>query len=339
MEQPLQQIKNRLERSNRLRFFPGSSCPEHPLAHLGFFLLTRQFFLLFPGVFQFLHPPHFLKSVLQSQVRVRVHRHPDVAMTHQVLQRLRVHACPSLNAAVSVAAYVRRDVWHLFPENLVVALHHVIEPMFPVHRNQRHPVIIQKKESTVAVHHLFNLRSFPLLQDRPKAIANLITHGKLACTGVRFGFFDHVLHTARPLKLMIDVQNLVLQVDVLQGQPAEFRNPQTCVEQDEGDEEPMASTEFATVIADSGSTVNMRTKAKSTAALVERVPLGARVEVLGACGSWTKVKFGSRTGYMMTKFLIAEDDQEPDEDLTLEEHVTRLEKRVTMLEAYDGAVG
>ena len=42
---------------------------------------------------------------------------------------------------------------------------------------------------------------------------------------------------------------------------------------------------------------------------------------------------------MMTKFLIAEDDQETDEDLTLEERVTRLENRVAMLEAYDGAVG
>ena len=41
----------------------------------------------------------------------------------------------------------------------------------------------------------------------------------------------------------------------------------------------------------------------------------------------------------MTKFLIAEDDQETDEDLTLEERVTRLEKRAAMLEAYDGAVG
>ena len=106
-----------------------------------------------------------------------------------------------------------------------------------------------------------------------------------------------------------------------------------------GDEEPMVETEFATVIADSGSTVNMRAKAKSSAALVERVPLGARVEVLGTCGSWTKVKFGSRTGYMMTKFLTAEIDQEPDEDLTLEERVTRLERRVALLEASDGAVG
>ena len=42
--------------------------------------------------------------------------------------------------------------------------------------------------------------------------------------------------------------------------------------------------------------------------------------------------------HMMSKFLTAEDDQEPDEDLTLEERVTRLEKRVAMLEAYDGAV-
>ena len=106
-----------------------------------------------------------------------------------------------------------------------------------------------------------------------------------------------------------------------------------------GDEEPMAETQYATVIADSGSTVNMRTKAKSSAALVERVPIGARVEVLGTVGSWTKVKFGSRIGYMMTRFLTAEQDQEPDEDLTLEERVTRLERRVALLEASDGAVG
>ena len=113
--------------------------------------------------------------------------------------------------------------------------------------------------------------------------------------------------------------------------------PDDPYEPTEGDEEPM--TEFATVIAESGSTVNLRSKARSNAALVERVPIGARVEVLGTCGSWTKVKFGSRNGYMMTKFLTAEEDQEPDEDLTLEERVTRLEHRVAMLEAYNGAVG
>lgn len=108
--------------------------------------------------------------------------------------------------------------------------------------------------------------------------------------------------------------------------------PPTPAEQTEGDEEPMA--EFATVIADSGSTVNMRTKAKSTAALVERVLLGARVEVLETCGSWTKVKYGPRTGYMMAEFLTTEEPvvEESVTDMTLEERIARLEKRVALLE-------
>ena len=69
------------------------------------------------------------------------------------------------------------------------------------------------------------------------------------------------------------------------------------------------------------------------------MPLGARVEILGVVGSWIKEKFGSRTGYMMTQFLTAEEPLEPDEDLTLEERVTRLERRVALLEMKDGAVG
>lgn len=115
--------------------------------------------------------------------------------------------------------------------------------------------------------------------------------------------------------------------------------PPISVEPTEGDDEPVTLPEYATVTAESGSTVNLRTKANTSAALIERVPLGARVEVLGTVGSWTKVKFGSRTGYMMTRFLIAEEEKEPDEDLSLEERVTRLERRVALLEVNDSAVG
>ena len=57
--------------------------------------------------------------------------------------------------------------------DLPIAFHHVIEPMLPVHCHQRHPVIVQKKESAVTVHHLFDLWSFPLFQDRPETIANI----------------------------------------------------------------------------------------------------------------------------------------------------------------------
>ncbi len=42
---------------------------------------------------------------------------------------------------------------------------------------------------------------------------------------------------------------------------------------------------------------------------------------------------------VMTKFLTAKEALEPDEDLSLEERVTRLERRVAQLEVKDGAVG
>ena len=39
----------------------------------------------------------------------------------------------------------------------------------------------------------------------------------------------------------------------------------------------------------------------------------------------------------MARFLTTEEDQAPNEDLTLEERVTCLGQRVTLLEARDGA--
>ena len=93
-----------------------------------------------------------------------------------------------------------------------------------------------------------------------------------------------------------------------------------------GDEEPVT----AFVFAESGSTVNMRARANASAALVERVPIGATVEVLGTGNKWAKVKYGIWTGYMMTQFLTTE---KPEVELTLEERVARLEQRVAGLES------
>lgn len=97
-------------------------------------------------------------------------------------------------------------------------------------------------------------------------------------------------------------------------------------EPEKGDEEPMT----AVVFAESGSTVNMRIRANASAALVERVPIGATVEVLGTGNKWSKVKYGVWTGYMMTQFLTTE---KPETELTLEERVARLEQRVSVLES------
>ena len=105
-------------------------------------------------------------------------------------------------------------------------------------------------------------------------------------------------------------------------------------EPEKGDEEPVSAVKTAVVFAESGSTVNMRVRANASAALVERVPIGAAVEVLGTGNKWSKVKYGTWTGYMMTQFLTTEDPApaELETGLTLEERVARLEKRVALLE-------
>lgn len=50
----------------------------------------------------------------------------DVAVSHKVLQRFRVHAGFRHIAAIGVAADVRRYAWHLQAVNLVVPIHHIL---------------------------------------------------------------------------------------------------------------------------------------------------------------------------------------------------------------------
>ncbi len=95
-------------------------------------------------------------------------------------------------------------------------------------------------------------------------------------------------------------------------------------------EEPV-STKTAIVTAPSGETVNLRIRANTSASLVERVPVGSRVTVLGTGSKWAKVQYGTKAGYMMTQFLTME-EPEPVKELTLEERVALLEDRVAALE-------
>ena len=66
-------------------------------------------------------------------------------MPHEVLEGLGTHAGLRHVAAVGVAANVRGDVRHLYPEDVVVAMHRMVEAMFPVHCNFRHPILVQEK--------------------------------------------------------------------------------------------------------------------------------------------------------------------------------------------------
>ena len=51
-------------------------------------------------------------GIIQPQVGVSVERDADIAVAHQVLQRLRIHPSLGLIAAIGMAADVRGDVGH-----------------------------------------------------------------------------------------------------------------------------------------------------------------------------------------------------------------------------------
>lgn len=61
--------------------------------------------------------------------------------------------------------------------------------------------------------------------------------------------------------------------------------------------------------------VNFRTRPNTNAALIDRIKCGETVEVLSEDGTWAKVKWHGYTGYIMSKFLIYDEPDEPVETL------------------------
>lgn len=76
------------------------------------------------------------------------------------------------------------------------------------------------------------------------------------------------------------------------------------VDYDGTSQEVGTMVQTATVVADSGSTVKMRSKPSTSDGLYWEVPVGALVQVAEVSGEWAKVRYGDRTGYMMAKFLV-----------------------------------
>ena len=54
--------------------------------------------------------------------------------------------------------------------------------------------------------------------------------------------------------------------------------------------------------------VNLRTKASTTAKLIDRVPCGETVEILDYGDTWCRVRWEKQTGYMMTKYLLFDEN-------------------------------
>ena len=81
----------------------------------------------------------------------------------------------------------------------------------------------------------------------------------------------------------------------------------------DGTEGMETMVQTATVVADSGSTVKMRSKPSTSDGLYWEVPVGAEVQVAEITGGWAKVRYGDRTGYMMAAFLDMDGQEAPEE--------------------------
>ena len=69
-------------------------------------------------------------------------------------------------------------------------------------------------------------------------------------------------------------------------------------------DEPGGEMMVATVYSDNGKPVNFRQKPRTSAALVDQIPVGEQVEVSGEGSDWCSCKWNGKAGYIMTQFLI-----------------------------------
>ena len=113
-----------------------------------------------------------------------------------------------------------------------------------------------------------------------------------------------------------------------------YRGTLTLIDE-ESEEDASVTGTMATVTAPSGKTVNLRKSPNGSAALVDRVPVGATVDVLSLGEEWSRIRYGNKSGYMMTVFLASSSIQEPAActgDINLQQRVAELTRAVEALQ-------
>ena len=76
-----------------------------------------------------------------------------------------------------------------------------------------------------------------------------------------------------------------------------------------GEETPMQGK----VAAESGSTVNLRKEPSTSAALVDKIPVGTEIDIIEYGTDWCRVEALGKTGWMMTQFIQMDGEITPGE--------------------------
>ena len=165
--------------------------------------------------------------VIELHMGVNIQCYADVRMTHDILQCLWIHSGFRHIRTEGVPAYMRSYFGHLNAVNLVIFLNNMFQVLLPMKGDHWLIVLVEKQKSSISVYHRFYFRCYPIGKNTAETRHNFLAHRHIADTAFCFGRTDHILHLGSPLKLMIYLDTLLVELKIGKGQPqnSEIRNP------------------------------------------------------------------------------------------------------------------
>ena len=118
---------------------------------------------------------------------------------------------------------------HLNAVNLVIFLNNMFQVLLPMKGDHWLIVLVEKQKSSISVYHRFYFRCYPIGKNTTETRHNFLAHRHIADTAFCFGSTDHILHLGSPLKLMIYLDTLLVELKIGKGQPTELRDAQSCI--------------------------------------------------------------------------------------------------------------
>lgn len=93
-----------------------------------------------------------------------------------------------------VSAYIRCEVRHLCPINIIISADHIMKPASLTHHTKQHSIIIVKYKSTIPVYGFLHFRFISVLNDRLKHLRHILCDWHYSCYDIRLCSFYDVSH-------------------------------------------------------------------------------------------------------------------------------------------------
>lgn len=176
---------------------------------------------------------HLILGIFVADMGVGIQRDSDVAVSHNVLQRLGIHAGFCHIGAEGVSAYMGCDFWHLHPVNAVILVANVLKILLPVQCHHGHPILVQIEETAFSADEGLFFLLLSVCNNGRKAIPHLRCHGHHSGAAAGLCGLNDILHIPCALQLVIDNNAVIFEVNVVNCQPNELRNAKSRLEENE----------------------------------------------------------------------------------------------------------